>query len=279
MKFSAYLRLSRPVNILIASLSVLLMASLMDRFPPLSAILSAMAVVAMLNAAANAVNDISDIEVDRINRPRRPLPAAELSIAQARRFALIMFIAGNALSLTLGLLPAMISALIATPLMIWYSSTLKVTPFWGNLVIACILGMALIFAASAYGDWRAGLIPAALAFGINLIREIVKDLQDMEGDARREARTLPFVLGERGTRKLAGLLSLLMLAALPLPWLQGAYSLYYLIPVLLTVGLPLAWMSFLFFTQKPLNYGKFSTMLKVTMLFGLVSIYAGRLNA
>ncbi len=276
MEISAYFRLARPLNVLIASLSVLIQASLMPAFPAWVKILPALLTVAFLNAAANAVNDITDIEIDRVNRPERPLPSGRISLRQAGIYSILFFVAGNLLALRLGMGPFIISAVIATPLMVLYSYSLKPRPFVGNLVIAGILGLALIFAAVAYGDIRYGLVPALLAFFVNLVREIIKDLQDMEGDRKRNSRTLPLLLGETRTRRITAAILVVFLLILPLPYLYQIYRLPYLIIVLSAVALPLAIVLGLLLSNKTLNYGNLSNTLKLTILTGLVAIFAGR---
>ena len=275
MNFMAYFRLSRPINVFIASLAVLIMAPLMPDFPKTITILSAMLVVALLNSAANAVNDITDLDIDKINRPGRPLPSNDLSISQAKNFAIILFIVGNIISFTLGTIPFLISAILATPLMIIYSLRLKLMPFWGNFCIAFILGLAMIYSASAFGKVSVGIIPASFAFLINLIREIVKDIEDMEGDKLRQARTLPLLYGVNRVRIILAGLSLILIIIIPFPWIYNIYNSYFLIICLLFVSLPLTVIFILLIINKHLNFTKISNTLKISILSGLIAIMVG----
>ena len=275
MNFMAYFRLSRPINVFIASLAVLIMAPLMPDFPKTITILSAMLVVALLNSAANAVNDITDLDIDKINRPSRPLPSNDLSISQAKNFAIILFIVGNIISFTLGTIPFLISAILATPLMIIYSLRLKLMPFWGNFCIAFILGLAMIYSASAFGKVSVGIIPASFAFLINLIREIVKDIEDMEGDKLRQARTLPLLYGVNRVRIILAGLSLILIIIIPFPWIYNIYNSYFLVICLLFVSLPLTVIFILLIINKHLNFTKISNTLKISILSGLIAIMVG----
>lgn len=277
MKLPAYITLSRPLNIVLSSVSVWITATFFEMWPPLWLILCAMGTVVLLNAGANAVNDAFDIEIDRINRPERILPSGQLTIRQAWRFAFLMFGAGNLLSLAAGWQPFVISALAATPLMILYSARLKGSPLWGNLLVSFILGLAFLYSALALGDIRKGIVPAILAFFYTLIRELIKDVEDLNGDIARAARTFPVVFGVKRTLFLLVVLILLLIAVLPLPWLAGIYGPYYLLVVVFGVALPLLLLvAYLLLRGEQAHFGRLSIFLKADIFMGLFSIYLGK---
>ena len=88
-----------------------------------------------------------------------------------------------------------ISILIAMPLMVIYSKELKGKPLIGNIIIAFILGVSFLFCGAAHNNTAPMWIPMMLAFGLTLVREIVKDIADMEGDRSVGLRTFPIATG------------------------------------------------------------------------------------
>ncbi len=275
-KLKGYFILSRPVNLLLSTLTVFMTASFFIPFPPFHRILSALITVVFLNAGGNAVNDLYDESIDRINRPKRPLPSGLLTRKNAKHFAIASFTLGNLSALWAGILPFTVAALISTPLMIVYSIRFKRTPLTGNFIIAFILGLAFIFCSLVYGDIKPGIVPAVLAFFYTLIREIIKDLEDMKGDRAEGARTLPLIAGEKMTRRIAAALLFLLVLILPLPASLAFYSPAYLQLVLPLVGLPLLIMAvYLLIPGENFKYGLLSHILKIDMFAGLAAIFAG----
>ena len=161
---------------------------------------------AVLNAASNAINQIYDLEIDRINKPKRPLPSGRLTIADAWTFTLVTY----AIALTLAWLVApggrhecFWIVLVATAITVLYS----VPPFrtkrlgiWANVTIAIprgvllkVAGWSAVKTVMAVEPWFIGGI-----FGLFLLgASTTKDFADMEGDARGGCRTLPIIYGVR----------------------------------------------------------------------------------
>ncbi len=277
MKILYYLKISRPINILLSSLSVLITASFFPVFPNIIQLIFASLVVMLLNAGANCVNDIYDIKIDKINRPNRPLPAKKLTILEVKIFAISLFIIGNGLSFFLGIIPFIISFIITTPLMIFYASYLKKTAIWGNLLIGFILGLVFLFSASAFGNYKIGIVPAILAFLFTVIREIIKDMEDVVGDEKFNAKTLPIIIGLKKTKNIVAFLMLILLIVINMPYFVGIYGIYYLVVVEITIGIPIVLM--IFYLIKSSNnekYSYLSKLLKVGIFFGLLSIYLGK---
>ena len=168
---------------------------------------------AVLNAASNALNQIYDLEIDRVNKPKRPLPSGRLSIHDAWIFTWVMY--AIALVLAWFVAPAAYGSadlrlrdhqcfwivVVATIITFLYS----VPPFrtkrlgiWANVTIAIPRGVLLKVAGwsaikSVFGaePWYIGAI-----FGLFLLgASTTKDFADMEGDARGGCRTLPIIYG------------------------------------------------------------------------------------
>ncbi len=232
------LALVRPRNLLLAAAGVAVGGFLaLGRVAFPAALAWAMASALGLGAAGNAANDVFDVEADRINRPLRPLVTGELT----RRAAIVI----SGVSGGFGLFAAwwvsgalFVLALLALAVMLVYSPWLKSRGVRGNLAVAVVASLPLVYGAVALGDWRAGLVPFVLAALLHLAREIVKDIEDVAGDLALGRRTLPIVWGtEAGFLAAAGSLAVFVPASL-LPWAAGWYGWRYGVPVaLLDAGL------------------------------------------
>jgi geranylgeranylglycerol-phosphate geranylgeranyltransferase len=226
------LALVRPSNLLIAAAGVAVggvLALGRVAFPP--GLVWAMASALGLGAAGNAANDVFDLEADRVNRPLRPLVTGELSREAA------MIVAGVAggfgLFAAWWVGPALLAlAVLALAVMLVYSPWLKSRGLRGNLAVAAVASLPLVYGAVAAGDWRAGLVPWALAALLHFAREIVKDVEDVAGDLALGRRTVPIVWGtEAGFLAATGVLVLFVPLAL-LPWAAGWYGRRYGLVVL-----------------------------------------------
>jgi 4-hydroxybenzoate polyprenyltransferase len=164
------------------------------------------AMAALLNAASNALNQICDLEIDRINKPRRPLPSARLSI----RDAWIFTAAASAAALLLAwfVSPAgrhecfwLVAAAAACT--VAYSVPplrTKRRGIWANVTIAIPRGVLLKVAGWSAVRTVAGPEPwfIGMIFGLFLLgASTTKDFADVQGDARGGCRTLPIVYGAR----------------------------------------------------------------------------------
>ena len=230
--------LVRPRNLLIAAAGVAVGGILaLGRVAVPGALVWAMLSALGLGAAGNAANDVFDVEADRINRPLRPLVRGDLSREAA------IAIAGAAGGF--GLFAAwwvgraqFVLALLALAVMLGYSPWLKPHGLRGNLAVALVAGLPLIYGAVAVGDARAGLVPSLLAAALHLARELVKDVEDVAGDLAAGRRTVPIVWGpDAGAFAAAAILTLFVPLAL-LPWAAGWYGRRYgLLVVALDLGL------------------------------------------
>jgi len=168
--------------------------------------LCGLVMAAVLNAASNALNQIYDLEIDRVNKPKRPMPSGRLTLRDAWTFT----IAAYAVALVLAWMVApggrhecFWIVLLATAITILYSVPplrTKRLGVWANLTIAIPRGVLLKVAGwsavkTIFGaePWFIGAI-----FGLFLLgASTTKDFADMEGDARGGCRTLPIIYGVR----------------------------------------------------------------------------------
>jgi 4-hydroxybenzoate polyprenyltransferase len=161
---------------------------------------------AVLNAASNALNQIYDLDIDRVNKPRRPLPSGGLSQRAAWTFTWLTY----ALALLLAWLVApggrhecfwiVVAATVGTVVYSVPPLRTKRLGLWANLTIAIPRGVLLKVAGwssvkTVFGaePWYIGAI-----FGLFLLgASTTKDFADMEGDGRGGCRTLPIIHGVR----------------------------------------------------------------------------------
>src|SRR5438309_8277925 len=95
----------------------------------------------------------------------------------------------------------------ALAVMIAYSPLLKRRGLPGNVAVALVAGLPLMYGAIAVGRPKAGIVPWTLAIWLHLVREIVKDLDDEAGDRELGRRTLPIRLGQRRATVIAAVLA------------------------------------------------------------------------
>lgn len=161
----------------------------------LRALLLAMGSAALIGAGANAINDVFDVAIDRVNRPDRPLPSGAVSVGVARGLWFGLSLIGVGLGALVSPLHLGIG-IGAVGLLYGYSAWLKRVPLAGNLAVATILGVAILYGGLAVGPAGGALwLGAGFAFGSTLAREVTKDIEDMVGDAAENARTIPLVAG------------------------------------------------------------------------------------
>lgn len=230
-------------------------------------------VVFLVSGAGNAINDYFDVEIDAINRPERPIPSGRVGTKEALSFSLFLFSLASALGFLINPICGFI-ALFNSLLLIFYAKTLKSTPFFGNLSIGYLTGSTFLFGASIFGfkGLKALAILFLLAALATTAREIIKDIEDMEGDKREGADTLPLRIGARKAGFFAGFIGFLAVLLSPLPYLMevlGSRFLY------LVSFADLVFFAAIFQLLAKKNPTKASKLFKLAMLLSLISFLAG----
>jgi 4-hydroxybenzoate polyprenyltransferase len=159
---------------------------------------------AVLNAASNAINQIYDLEIDRVNKPRRPLPSGTLSTREAWGFTIAAFL----LAWTLAWLAApggrreCFWIVMFTSILVWQYSApplrTKRHGIWANLTIAIPRGLLLKVAGWSTVKTVLGLEPWYIGsiFGLFVLGATsTKDFADIEGDRAGGCQTLPILYG------------------------------------------------------------------------------------
>lgn len=273
--YKAYIQLTRPVNLLIAFISIFIGGFVTGTVHPLNKLLLACLSGTFIMAGANAINDVFDLEIDRINKPRRPLPSGRIPISSARIFAFCLFIAGC----TLGVPIHWLGFGIAITACIWlylYSWRLKRTVLWGNFSVAFLSGLAFVYGGLAIGRWIQALIVGIFAFFFHFVREIIKDMEDIEGDQADGVVTLPIRYGIRPAQCWATGLAVILIGLTVIPFIAHIFNWIYLVTVIAGVDLVLIGIIYIMWKSPTRdNFGRISTIMKADMLIGLVAVFLG----
>jgi len=275
-KLTAIVKIVRPLNFLITFVSVIVAAIICQpqATPELNIFLAAFTASFAL-ASGNIINDIHDIEIDKINKPLRPLPSGKITIKEAYGLYLVFIIVSVVLSFLVNQ-AALIIVLISILLLFLYSKYLKQILLVGNITVACLTGLVFIFGGVVVENPLAAIVPAVFAFLINLIREIVKDMEDVEGDTKAGVITFPVKFGFQKSKFIILLFTLTLIPYTLYPFLTQLYRIEYFIIVMVLVN-PLIIYSVkkLFEDHSVKNLKKISNLLKLSMVFGLIAIYFG----
>lgn len=297
----SYIRLVRPFNLIIIAFTLYMIRWVLFYPPksnsPVSELAYALFSFSFICMAAGGyiINDYYDIEIDKINKPGKVIIGDKISVRSALLAYWAISIAGiiGGVSISyLARVPLLGLLFVFYLVALWfYSYKLKSTFLLGNLLIGiCIalvpLGGACIELCASNGsatfsnDEKAFV--GKLIFGIavfaflsTLIREIVKDVEDMEGDAIAGCRTMPVVVGVTKTKWI--IFSLLVIVNILLGYAQyqvmdlGIYPLLYF---LVFIQVPLVVIMYRLFKAKiATDYHTVSNWLKVLMLTGIMYVF------
>jgi geranylgeranylglycerol-phosphate geranylgeranyltransferase len=229
---------------------------------------------ALVTAGANAINDSFDIEIDRINRPNRPLPLGVLTQRHAQQMWFIVSVTAICINVCTNPL-ALLIVVFAVVLLYYYSARLKRTIVAGNVVVGFMTGMTFIYGGAIVGHIERAFVPAVFAFLVNFAREVVKDVEDIEGDRKEHAVTLPVKYGIRPALILA---SLLLLTLISITFAVIQYSVYhsvfiyivFIADILICVSGVMMWQG-----SSSIKMRRVSNNLKLSMVIGLMAIIAG----
>jgi geranylgeranylglycerol-phosphate geranylgeranyltransferase len=201
LTFIGYLRLMRIHNCLIAFFSIIMTSFIASRSLMIKpgVLLGAM-VTLFIMGGGNALNDYFDDKIDRLNKPNRPIPSGLITRKKALFFSIALFFTGVVLSFSLNLL-AMSIATANACLLIIYARYSKTMVFAANALIALMTSSVFIFSGAILNMIDLNMIVlASSAFFVMMSREILKDIEDIQGDRRSGALTLPIKLGVKRAR-------------------------------------------------------------------------------
>ena len=250
----------------------------------------------MIAAAGYIINDYFDLQIDTINKPQKVVVDKYVK----RRWAIMWHWILSGLGILLSFYASykinnwiIVAANICCVFLLWfYSTTFKKKILSGNIIIAALTAWVIVvvyfFCGANIFAWQQGTIPfdarrffkfmilyAGFAFIISLIREVIKDLEDMEGDAKYSCKTMPIVWGVPTTKVYAAVWIIVCIASLMIV-LLFAWQLGWWVVVLYSVMLIILPMTLIFRNlYKALtsaDYHRMSNLLKLVMLSGILSM-------
>ncbi|MDX5442564.1 MAG: geranylgeranylglycerol-phosphate geranylgeranyltransferase [Hymenobacteraceae bacterium] len=153
-----------------------------------------------IGAAGYIINDYYDVKIDAINKPKRMVVGKSITRRQSMLAHLFLSGIGVLLGLAVSWKVGLIN--LGAVLLLWgYSDLMKRQLLIGNMVIAVLGAVMLLVVAVPYGSVTKALWAYAFfSFLITLVREIIKDMEDVKGDASFDCRTLPIVAGIAGAK-------------------------------------------------------------------------------
>ncbi|MBP0904102.1 geranylgeranylglycerol-phosphate geranylgeranyltransferase [Mariniflexile gromovii] len=243
-------------------------------------------------AAGNIINDIYDVETDFINKPDKLIIGTSISEKTAYNLFIVFNVVGVGVGFYLSHLvgrSAFFSLFVIVSVLLYvYASYLKQTLLIGNMVVSMLVGLTLIIVGvfellpsitslnqpTQLTFFKIIFDYAVFAFAINLLREIAKDIEDINGDYKAGMNTLPIAIGIERASKVLFTLSIIFLLAIVYYVINSLYKnqiavLYFLVSI---IG-PLLYASIKIFsatTKKDFHH--ISNVFKLVMLFGMLSL-------
>lgn len=254
----------------------------------------------LIAAAGYIINDYFDLNIDQVNKPGKVV----VNVIISRRWVIFWHMCLSLLGLffTVSALPIaaywhLVLANFASIILLWfYSTNLKKQLLIGNVLISVLTAwviLVIFFAKyplsirsllladhNEIRFFRFAILYASFAFIISLIREVVKDMEDVEGDRKYGCRTMPILWGMNASKVfvavwiivLVAALSVLQIYVIPFGWWHSA--LY----CLLLIILPLLWvLRKLFKAKTPEDFHQLSTAVKLVMFTGILSMFFFRI--
>ncbi|MES2799563.1 MAG: geranylgeranylglycerol-phosphate geranylgeranyltransferase [Bacteroidota bacterium] len=285
-----FLRLIRPINLLIIVLTMYgailyLFNGSSVKLIPYSELDFGLLVFStvLIAAAGNIINDYFDVKADKVNKPDRLIITKHIK----RRWAIfwhwtfncIGFFIGIYLSIKYQSLSFVFVQLMSINLLWFYSMYFKRKMLIGNVIISFLSAMIPILVVIFYHfsmtkstdrleDYTFIFIMAGFAFVLNFAREIIKDIQDIEGDKLIQVRSLPMIVGINTSLVIAGVLLCVLPALMIIIWFFGAREITMVHAAALVDVLAIL---VLIFASQRLKI--IDQLIKLTMLIGLLMFY------
>ncbi|MFH1821314.1 MAG: geranylgeranylglycerol-phosphate geranylgeranyltransferase [Methanobacteriota archaeon] len=285
ISLSTSLELVRPLNCLFTGVAVIIGAVVTFGGPDVQWVVLApsFAAAALVAAGGNAINDYYDREIDGINRPERPIPSGRMNAKTARNIAGLLFVIGISLTVFLNLYCFALAALNSLVLTL-YAWRLKRKGLSGNIAIGYLVGSSFLFGGLAtISTMGRAILPNELLVLVLMAalstvgRELIKAIQDMQGDQKLGLRTFPLT---HGAGKAAVVSAIFIAAAIvlsPLPYLLGIFGWYYLATVAISIAAFIAAVMIIAYSQERMAAKRASLACKVGMGLGLLAFLLGAL--
>jgi len=253
--------------------------------------------ILLITMGGYLINDIYDIESDKINKPDKVYITTIISIKNGQFLYFLTSITGLILGLYLSVnknLNHLSGYFIVTVIILFvYTKILKKLPLIGNVIVALLVSLpiflvyefdhSMISIKDIFDDLFLSIIIffyLLFAFLTTLIREIIKDLQDIKGDNKLKLKTLPIMIGKKRTINFLIFLSFLLQLLLLLVLIDSFKNDQYLILFfLITLSLLVAYLIYkLRVPFKNNQYQLLSSLMKIIMLVGVLSMTVFKFN-
>lgn len=253
--------------------------------------------ILLITMGGYLINDIYDIESDKINKPDKVYITTIISIKNGQFLYFLTSITGLILGLYLSVnknLNHLSGYFIVTVILLFvYTKILKKLPLIGNVIVALLVSLpiflvyefdhSMISIKDIFDNLFLSIIIffyLLFAFLTTLIREIIKDLQDIKGDNKLKLKTLPIMIGKKRTINFLFFLSFLLQLLLLLVLIDSFKNDQYLILFfLITLSLLVAYLIYkLRVPFKNNQYQLLSSLMKIIMLVGVLSMTVFKFN-
>ena len=253
--------------------------------------------ILLITMGGYLINDIYDIESDKINKPDKVYITTIISIKNGQFLYFLTSITGLILGLYLSVnknLNHLSGYFIVTVIILFvYTKILKKLPLIGNVIVALLVSLpiflvyefdhSMISIKDIFDNLFLSIIIffyLLFAFLTTLIREIIKDLQDIKGDNKLKLKTLPIMIGKKRTINFLIFLSFLLQLLLLLVLIDSFKNDQYLILFfLITLSLLVAYLIYkLRVPFKNNHYQLLSSLMKIIMLVGVLSMTVFKFN-
>ena len=275
-----YIEILRPGNALMGAISIILIA-LIDTTLTVPVIL-AMITVFFETAAGNVINDYFDYNIDLVNKPNRPIPSGRISLKNGRNYGYFLFLCGTICGFLISYITnnwiPFIIVLIADIILYLYAYKLKTTPVIGNLAVGFMTGFGFVFGGFTINNPSIITTSAFLgffAFVMTTAREIIKDIEDVEGDKKDGARTLPILIGKKIPSIIATILIIIDCVLCPLLYFYNIFGFLYLVIIAVAVILFIYSAVLILKSQDEKTAHKSSKLLKIGMLIAFLAFALG----
>jgi geranylgeranylglycerol-phosphate geranylgeranyltransferase len=230
----------------------------------------------LVTAGGNVSNDIADFKIDSIAKQWRPLPGGMIGMTSAWVLALLFFVSGS-------MAGALVSpvhrnlALGASVFLLAYNFLFKRIPLLGNCVVAILSGLPFLFGGLLSSAWMWSLIPFLFAVCLHFGREVLKSIQDAEGDVAGGVRTIAAFVPSVVLKRMVLFLFFMVLALSLVPLYLELYGFVYLCILVPGVFLPMIIIGKLLIDKNWMSsFERVHQLLKIEMFAGMIAILFAR---
>jgi 4-hydroxybenzoate polyprenyltransferase len=226
---------------------------------------------ALIAAGGYVINDYYDVKIDLVNNPNRVVVGRSVPRRHAILLHGLLSVAGIGLAVFVSWWIVAIN-IFSVSLLWFYSNMLKRLPFVGNFAVALLTGLSIGVLNILYDVFNPLVIVyAVFAFFMTLVREIIKDMEDLKGDNTYGCKTIPIVWGIRKTKNF--LYVILGVFGVTVLLINQLYVKLQLVYFLMLLFVPLAWLvAQLIKADTKRDYSWLSSFCKVIMLLGILSM-------